>query len=156
MYGDVVYNSNYRPSDGAAQGAKENGGDQGGATTHLSMLPDVWVSVCRIKDRHYAALAYRYAACALLPYYRCSPGSSDDKQHYGRRRGRNANDSSAGELLQELLTAATAAGLEMAEDDEVTSTAMRQQQQCKQLGKKRIIFHFFSFYIIYHTFVYYH
>uniref|UniRef100_A0A2S2Q0G0 BRO1 domain-containing protein n=2 Tax=Sipha flava TaxID=143950 RepID=A0A2S2Q0G0_9HEMI len=133
MYGDVVYNSSCRPSDGAAQGSKENGGEQGGA--HSSMLPDVWVSVCRIKDRHYAALAYRYAACALLPYYRCTVDSSDDRPHHGRRRWRNANDSNAGELFQELMTAAAAAGLEMAEDDEVTSETMRQQQRCKHLGK---------------------
>lgn len=136
MYGDVVYNSSCRPSDGAAQGAKENGAEQGGSAAHSSMLPDVWVSVCRIKDRHYAALAYRYAACALLPYYRCpAADSSDDRLHRGRRRGRNANDSNARELLQELMTAAAAAGLEMVDDEEATSASMRQQQQCKQLGK---------------------
>lgn len=144
MYGDVVYNSSSRLGDGAAQGSKETGGELGGAhNAHSSMLPDVWVSVCRIKDRHYAALAYRYAACALLPYYRCAFDSSDDRLHHGRRRWRNTNDSNANELLQELMTAAAAVGLEMADDDEVTSEAIRQQQRCKHLGNKQIIFNVF-------------
>lgn len=157
MYGDVVYNSCYHPNDGGPPSGKENGcGEQhGGArTTSRSVLPDVWVAVCQIKDRHYAALAYRYAACALLPYYQSSadPGGVDHRhhRHHGRRRDRYADDTDAGELLTELMAAAAAVGLELVDDDDtVTSVAARQDRCRKQLGtidvkKNKIQFNYFE------------
>jgi hypothetical protein len=142
MYGDVVYNSCYRPpNDKATHRGKENGGEQGGTPTPESMLPDVWVAVCRIKDRHYAALAYRFAACALLPYRRCSAdGQPQDEQHHvGSVRRRSTADSDASQLLTELTAAAAAVGLEIADDDdddddEATSVVIRQRRRRKQLG----------------------
>jgi len=140
MYGDVVYNSCSRQSnEKAAHRGKENSGEQGVAATPVSMLPDVWVAVCRIKDRHYAALAYRYAACALLPYRRCGADGQPDKQHHmsgARRRG--TVDSDASQLLTELTAAAAAVGLGVADDDddddETSSVAVRQRRRRKQLG----------------------
>lgn len=133
-----MYNSCCRPNE------KENGGEQPGAGARTapgrSVLPDVWVSVCQIKDRHYAALAYRYAACALLPYYQGTAdlqaaGEHRHHRHHGRRRDRYADDTDAGELLAELMAAAAAAGLELVDDDEtVTSAAARQDRCRKQLG----------------------
>lgn len=139
MYGDVVYNSCYRPPNNvAAHRGKENGAEQGGAGgTPVSMLPDVWMAVCRIKDRHYAALAYRYAACALLPYRRCTAdGHPDDLHHMGGARRRGTVDSDASQLLTELTAAAAAAGLGVADDDddETSSVAVRQLRRRKQLG----------------------
>lgn len=129
MYAEVVYNS-CRPDDCGSRGGKENGGEQAGGGT-AAVLPDVWVSVCRIKDRHYAALAYRYAACALLPYYRCST----DDRHHRRHRDRYADDETeADELLTELTTAAAAVGLELTDDDDAASATVRQQRHRKQLG----------------------
>jgi len=146
MYGDVVYNSSCRPpNDRAAHRGKENGGEQGGTTTDGSMLPDVWVAVCRIKDRHYAALAYRFAACALLPYRRCSAdGQPDEQHHVGSARRRSTVDSDASQLLTELTAAAAAAGLEIADDDdddsnEATSVVVRQRRRRKQLGTDSIL-----------------
>jgi len=139
MYGDVVYNSCTRQSnERATHRGKENGGEQGVTATPVSMLPDVWVAVCRIKDRHYAALAYRYAACALLPYRRCSADGQHDKQHHmGGARRRGTVDSDASQLLTELSAAAAAAGLGVADDDdddETTSVAARQRRRRNQLG----------------------
>ncbi|KAF0756674.1 Rhophilin-2-A, partial [Aphis craccivora] len=142
MYGDVVYNSCCRPTnDRAANRGKENGGEQGGTATTGSMLPDVWVAVCRIKDRHYAALAYRFAACALLPYRGCSAdGQPDEQHHVGSSRRRSTVDSDASQLLTELTAAAAAAGLGIVDDDddddnnEATSVVVRQRRRRKQLG----------------------
>lgn len=128
MYAEVVYNSCFPENP---RGGKENSGNDlasGGTTT---VLPEVWVSVCRIKDRHYAALAYRYAACALLPYYRCFA----DDRHNRRQRDRYTDDETeADELLTELTTAAASVGLELNDDDEKTSAAVRQERHRKQLG----------------------
>ncbi|VVC26044.1 Hypothetical protein CINCED_3A004712 [Cinara cedri] len=130
MYAEVVYSSCI-PDDSGPRGGKENGGIEQGSGGTVTVLPDVWVSVCRIKDRHYAALAYRYAACALLPYYRCST----DHRHHRRHRDRYADDETeADELLTELTTATAAVGLELTDDDETTSATVRQQRRCKQLG----------------------
>lgn len=121
MYADVVCNSSRADDGSGAQGVKENGG----CDSVSSVLPDAWVSVCRIKDKHYAALAYRYAACALLPYFQCS--STDD-----------GNASDADDLLNELMAAA-ADTLEMVDDDddddndEISSAAVQQRRR-KQLG----------------------
>lgn len=141
MYGDVVYNSCSRQTnEKAVHRGKENGGDQGVAATPVSMLPDVWVAVCRIKDRHYAALAYRYAACALLPYRRCGEDGQPDKQHHMGGTGRRGTvDSDASQLLTELTAAAAAVGLGVADDDdddhgETSSVAERQRRRRKQLG----------------------
>ncbi|XP_025196834.1 uncharacterized protein LOC112595750 [Melanaphis sacchari] len=142
MYGDVVYNSCCRPSnDKTANRGKENGGEPGGTTTPAPMLPDVWVAVCKIKDRHYAALAYRFAACALLPHRRCSAG---EQHHADGARRRSTVDSDAGQLLTELTAAAAAAGLGIVDDDdddddddrngEATSVVARQRRRRKQLG----------------------
>lgn len=141
MYAEVVYNS-CRPNEGTGQGAggsgKENELPTSGVGTPSSALPEVWVSVCRIKDRHYAALAYRYAACALLPYFRCSADVFADRHHRGHRRSPDETD--ADELLSELTAAAAAAGLDVAVDDDdddktSSSSAVAQQlQRCKQIG----------------------
>lgn len=143
MYAEVVYNS-CRPDDGAVKGGKENGGEHAGSTA-TSVLPEAWVSVCRIKDRHYAALAYRYAACALLPYYRCSDDSSTgDRHHRGRRGDRRADDQGADDLLVELTAAAAAAGLEVAgdddDDDEKTPVAVRQRCRRKMIGTMHLFY----------------
>jgi len=144
MYADVVHSS-CRPNDGAVRGGggkeneQRNTGSSSPAATS-SVLPEVWTSVCRIKDRHYAALAYRYAACAVLPYYRRpAEGSSGDRHRRGRHRG--ADETDADELLLEL----TAAGLEVVDDDDdcggddALSAAARQQKRCKQIGNNNII-----------------
>lgn len=112
LYAEVVYNS-CRPDQVGAYGGKENGGE---LFAPPSILPDVWVAVCRVKDRHYAALAYRYAACALLPYY--------------RRNG--SADAAAEELSSELSVAVAAAGLELSGDDGTTSTTAARRR--KQIG----------------------
>lgn len=142
MYAEVVHNSNCRSNESVGiQGGKENGGGEQIGTECI--LPEVWVSVCQIKDRHYAALAYRYAACALLPYYRRAVAdSSDDRNHYRRlrQRDRYVNDDDeadvdADELLTELTTAAATAGLEVVDEDQTTSSpTLRQERRRKQLG----------------------
>lgn len=123
MYADVVYNSSSRADD--VQGINENGGCDGVSP----VLPDAWVSVCQIKDRHYAALAYRYAACALLPYFQCSSADDDDT-------------SDGDDLLNELMTVADR--LEIIDDDDdddldETSSVTVQQRRRKQLGNPFII-----------------
>lgn len=143
MYADVVHSS-CRTNDGAARGSggKENEPRGTGASSPAasSVLPEVWTSVCRIKDRHYAALAYRYAACAVLPYYRRpAEGSSGDRHRRGRHR--DADETDADELLLEL----TAAGLEVADDDDdcgdddALSAVARQQKRCKQIGNNNYL-----------------
>lgn len=140
MYAEVVYNS-CRPNETAAvHGGKENGSELS-SSTPPSVLPEVWVAVCRIKDRHYAALAYRYAACALLPYYRCNTYGteiSDGRYHHHGSRHRDrcvdGTDAAADQLLTELMAAAAAAGLELPEDDETTSTVVRRRRLRKQIG----------------------
>lgn len=147
MYAEVVHNS-CRPNDGTTHGGKENSGD----LVALSfVLPEVWVSVCRIKDRHYAALAYRYAACALLPYYRCANADPIEGRHHhqhhqyhenGRNRDRGVEATDADELLLELIAAAAALGLEVPgaddDDNETTSALVRQKRRRKQIGTTAI------------------
>lgn len=147
MYAEVVHNS-CRPNAGAAHGGKENSGD---LATPPSVLPEVWVSVCRIKDRHYAALAYRYAACALLPYYRCANADPSEGWHHhlqqhhgnGRHRDRSVEATDADELLLELMAAAAAVGLEVPgdddDDDETTSAPVRQERRRKQIGTTTLV-----------------
>lgn len=142
MYAEVVYNS-CRLDDGAAKGGKENGGEHASGTA-TPVLPEAWVSVCRIKDRHYAAMAYRYAACALLPYFRCSDGSSTgDRHHRGRRGDRRVDDQGADDLLVELTAVAAAAGLEVAgddDDDQTTPVAVRQRCRRKMIGTMHLLY----------------
>lgn len=118
MYADVVsscYNHD-RKSEQETVGTKESGTENIDLTSGI--LPDVWVSMCRVKDRHYAALAYRWAACVLLPrrrWCRCHCSDNDDKH--------SPNDD-ADQFFNELLAISERLGLM---DDEEEDEAHHNQ-----------------------------